>query len=70
MRARADAPAGALALVLRAGFADGETVEVTDMLTVVPGEPSDSFPWTAAVVGGGLAVGLAVAALFLVRRKA
>ena len=56
-------------LVLRAGFADGETVEVDDTLTVVPAEPSESFPWVAAVVGGGLAVGFAVVALGLARRK-
>jgi hypothetical protein len=70
VRVRADAPPGTLALVLRAGFADGETVEVDDTLTVVPPEPSDPFPWAAAVVGTFLAVSFAVSALFLVRRKA
>ncbi len=54
---------GTLALVLRAGFADGETVEVDDTLIVVPPEPSDPFPWAAAIVGGGLAVGFVVVAL-------
>ena len=69
VRARTDAPPGILPLVLRAGFADGETVEVDDTLTVVPAEQSDPFPWVAAVVGGGLAVGFAVVALGLARRK-
>jgi hypothetical protein len=70
VRARADAPPGTLALVLRAGFADGETVEMDDTLTVVPPEPSDPFPWAAAIAGILLAVAFAVSALFLVRRKA
>jgi hypothetical protein len=69
VRARTDAPLGTLALVLRAGFADGRTIEVDDTLTVVPPEPSDPFPWVAAIVGGGLAVGFAATALFLARRK-
>jgi hypothetical protein len=69
VRARTDAPPGTLALVLRAGFADGETVEVDDTLTVVPRKPSDPFPWAAAVVGGGLAVGFAAVAVLLTRRK-
>lgn len=70
VRARADAPPGILALVLRAGFADGGTVEVDDTLTIVPAEQTDPFPWVAVVVGGGLAVGFAASALFLARRKA
>jgi hypothetical protein len=69
VRARTDAPPGTLALVLRAGFADGRTVEVDDTLTVVPAEPSDPFPWVAAIVGAGLAVGFAAAALLLARGK-
>jgi hypothetical protein len=69
VRARADAPPGTLALVLRAGFADGRTVEVDDTLIVVPAEPSDPFPLVAAIVGAGLAVGFAAAALLLARRK-
>ena len=70
VRLRAEGPPGTLALVLRAGFADGETVEVDDTLTVVPPEPSDPFPWAAAIVGTSLAVAFATSALFLVRRKA
>ncbi len=70
VRARADAPPGTLALVLRALFADGQTVEVDDTLTIVPGDPADPFPWPAAVAGVLLAVGFAASALFLMRRKA
>ncbi|MGZ8693117.1 MAG: hypothetical protein ACXWZY_06765 [Gaiellaceae bacterium] len=69
VRARTDAPPGNVALVLRAGFADGETVEVGDTLTVVPPETTGSFPWIAAVAGAALAVGLAIAAFVLVRRN-
>jgi hypothetical protein len=70
VRARTDAPPGSMALVLRAGFADGETVDVADTLTIVPPEPAGSFPWTAALAGAALAVALAIAAFVLVRRKA
>ena len=55
--------------MLRAGFADGGTVEVDDTLTVVPAEPSKGFPWIATVVGSGLAVAFAVVALALARRR-
>ena len=70
VRARTNAPPGTLTLVLRAGFADGETVEVDDTLTVVPPEPSGPFPWAVAIAGSLLAVAFAASALYLVRRKA
>lgn len=57
-------------LVLRAVFADGESVEVDDTLTLVPAEDAASFPWAAAAVGGLLAVGFAAVALRAARRKA
>lgn len=69
-RVRVGAPPGILALVLRAGFADGRTVDVEDQLTVVPAPPSAGFPWAAAAVGAALALGFAVVALTLARRKA
>lgn len=70
VRARTDVPPGTLALVLRAGFADGESVAMDDALTVVPPAPADPFPWAASVIGTLLAVALAVSALVFVRRKA
>lgn len=70
VRARTDAPPGPLALVLRAGFAGGQTVEVDDTLTVVPPTPADPVPWAGAIAGILFAIGFAVCALFLARRKA
>jgi len=63
VRVRANGPPGPALLILRGVFADGATVEVDDMLTIVPAPEPSSFPW-AAVVGGSL-VALAVAFLTL-----
>jgi hypothetical protein len=71
VRAEADAEPGVLPLVLRAVYADGESVEVEDAITVVPAAASDDrFPWVAAAAGTLFAVGLAAAALVFARRKA
>ena len=58
--------------MLRAVFPDGESVEVEDVITVVPGrsEADDAFPWAGAAVGTLVAVAVAVGALRLARRKA
>jgi len=71
VRTDADAEPGQLPLVLRALFADGESVEVEDAITVVPPVTGtdDSFPWAGAAVGTLCAVALAATALLLARRK-
>ncbi len=67
LRVRVGAPPGPLTLLLRAGFADGETVVVRHAVTVVPAR-SDGETSTALLVGvaaasvaaaGGLALLLA-----------
>ena len=72
VRADADTEPGRLPLVLRAVFADGESVEVEDAVTVVPASTltGDEFPWAGAAVGTLFAVALAAAALLFARRKA
>jgi hypothetical protein len=71
VRARIDSPPGPLALVLRAVYADGASVEVRDSLTVLPASGEDGgrrwWVWLAGVV---LATGIAAATLIAVRRKA
>jgi hypothetical protein len=69
VRLRVDAQPGTVPIVLRAIYADGESVAVRNSLTVVPGKESDSFPWAAVVVGAALALAAAVAALALARRR-
>jgi hypothetical protein len=70
VRLRADAPPGRLPVVLRAGFADGASVDVDAVLTVIPAQEGDGFPVAGVVVGAALAVGFAVAALAAARRRA
>jgi hypothetical protein len=69
VRLRADTAPGTVPLVLRALYADGESVAVRDSLTVVPADEADSFPWAGVSVGLALALGLAAGALFLGRRR-
>lgn len=69
VRLRATADPGAAPLVLRAVYADGQSVEVDQQLTVLPAPETSGFPWTG-LVAGALAVAIAVAALRLARRKA
>jgi hypothetical protein len=64
-------PPGDLLLVLRAYFADGESVEVDGGITVVPpaAEPGGTFPWLGVAVGVTVALALGLAALFVARRR-
>ena len=67
-------PPGELLLILRAVFADGESVEVDGAVTVVPpssqgSEASDQFPWLGVAASVTLALALAVAGLLLTRRR-
>jgi hypothetical protein len=66
-------PPGELLLVLRALFADGESVEVDGAVTVVPPaeEPAEpgSFPWLGVVAGVTLALAGAAAVLIVSRRR-
>ena len=71
-RIRVDSDPGQLRIVLRAVYADGRSVEVDQVLIVLPGEEKveDGFPWVAVVVGMTAAMALAAAALLLARRRA
>ena len=71
LRVGPNAHPGEVLLVLRAVFADGETVEVDGSIAVLPPalEPSGSIPWLGVLVGGVLALTAAVAALLLLRRR-
>lgn len=64
-------PPGELLLILRALFADGESVEVDGGITVVPPaeEASGTFPWLGVAAGITLALAFAVAALLYARRR-
>ena len=64
-------PPGELLLILRALFADGESVELDGAITVVPPaeEASGAFPWLGVVAGVTLALAFAVAALLLARQR-
>ena len=71
VRTDANAEPGPLPLVLRAVYADGESVEVKDSVTVVPPDRADDeFPLAGAALGALVAVALAAAALLFARRKA
>ena len=68
---RVDAEPGVLPVVLRAVYADGNSVEVDATLTVVPAEQEESdFPWPVAIVGVLLALSLAGGLLAVARRRA
>ena len=68
VRVRAGGEPRTVPVVLRSRYVDGGSVEVDDRLTLVPAAES-SFPWVAVLAGGALAVGFAVAALTLARRR-
>jgi len=71
VRARVDSPPGPLVLVLRATYADGESVEVEESVTVVPAsDDGDGRRWWLVLAGVLLAAGVAVATLKATRRKA
>jgi hypothetical protein len=69
VRMRTNAPPGLVPLILRAVYADGESVDVNETLTVVPAPETSSFPWAVAVGGTLLALVLALALLRLARRR-
>lgn len=64
-------PQGELLLILRAFFADGESVEVDGAVTVVPPaeEPAGVFPWRGVAAGVTLALAFGVVVLLLARRR-
>lgn len=70
VRVRADAPPGQVLLILRALYADGESVEFDDTLTIVPPPERSSSPWTSVVGGTLFALVLALVLLRLARREA
>lgn len=70
VRVRVAGPPGRRPVVLRAIYADGRSVDVDSVLTVVPAPERGSFPLGAVLAGVGVAAGLAAAALLLARRKA
>ena len=69
VRLRANAEPGVVPLLLRAVYADGQSVEVDEQLTVRPAEEESGFPWPAAIVGALLAVSFAGVSLRLARRR-
>jgi hypothetical protein len=69
VRLRADSEPGTVPLVLRALYDDGAAVEVDNSLTVIPSDEGGSFPWTGVAAGTVLAIGVAVGALVLARRR-
>jgi hypothetical protein len=69
VRVHVAAAPGPTELLLRAGFADGSTVEVRRVVTVVPaGSDEDSLPVTAALAALAL-LGLVAAAVVLRRPR-
>lgn len=66
-RVRSEAEPGQVPLLLRARFADGASVEVGSVLTVVPAETS-SLPWVGLGAALVLAGALLAAGLRLRRR--
>ena len=68
VRLRPTGEPGRIPLVLRARYADGESVEVDASFTAVP-RPEDGFPWPVVAGAGGLAVALAAGALVAARRR-
>lgn len=65
-------PSGELPLVLRALFADGESVEVDSSVVVVAAQrprPGRSFPWLPFVAAVTLALAVAAAVLIRSRRR-
>jgi len=69
VRVRITAPPGRVLVILRAEYADGESVEVDDTLTVVPAPKTSSFPWSGVVGGTLLALALVLLLFRLARRK-
>ena len=70
VQVRLDAEPGVVAVVLRAVYADGRSVEVRETLTVVPAAEEPGLPWPVAIGAVVIAASLAVVALALARRRA
>ena len=70
IRLRATAAPGAVPIVLRAVYGDGQAVEVDQQFTVTPGPERSGVPWVGVVAGVLIAVALAAFSLGLARRKA
>ena len=72
IRVGAAVPPGELLLILRAVFADDESVEVDGGIIVVPpaeAEAAGGFPWAAVAAGVSAALALAAGALLVARRR-
>lgn len=72
LRVSPSVPPGELLLILRAVFADGESVEVDGGIIVLPPaeeEAAGTFPWLEVAAGVSLALAFGVAALILARRR-
>ena len=71
VRIRVTSRPGQMSVILRAFFADGESVEVDSGITVVPPAESSSggFPWRGVVAGVTLGLCVAVAGLLATRRR-
>jgi hypothetical protein len=68
VRLRADSPTGSAPIILRAHYPGGESVEVSEELTVVPADETGSFPWIGVVAGVLLAAALTAFSLRVLRR--
>lgn len=61
---------GEVPLVLRALFADSESIEVDSSVVVVPpAEEGGGFPWAGVSIGATLALALALGILVVARRR-
>jgi hypothetical protein len=69
VRVHVAAAPGPTELVLRAGFADGGTVEVRRVVTVVPARGDDGLPVAAAALAALGLAGLVAAAVILRRPR-
>ena len=70
VRLRATGEPGVVPIVLRAVYADGNSVAVDQQLTVAPAPERSGFPWIGVVVATLLAIAIAAVTLRVTRRKA
>jgi hypothetical protein len=68
VRVRVDAAPGPVTLLLRAEFADGESVVVRHAVTVVPARPGDGTSSAALLAGAAAVIAAVGGAALLVRR--
>ncbi len=70
VRVRTSAAPGQVPILLHAVFADWKSVDVHEMLTILPSAaPSSSFPWPATIVGALLAAALVLGVHRVARRR-